>query len=392
MSDARFARAVRARARRGCSSSLRPTRPRCARRARRATTGASGSRRRRARCPMPRRSSTASSPICGHDPRAEQLADRAFRARDLALRRGGERAHRRGSAGCGSSRRGRRAAAAHADRCPCRARRARSMRSSTLLRPPPPPPEPIATRSFISVVIATVQPSLTSPSTFSCGTRTSSKKTSLNAAPPFICLSGLIVTPGACMSTMNAVMPLCFSASGSVRQMISPKSEYCAPEVHTFWPLSTHSSPSRTAVVDERRDVGAGARLAEQLAPDLLAAQQLGEVALLLRVGAARLKRRRDHAEPDDERRGRHAVPRFLLAEDDLLHRRAVAATELGFPRDPREPGVELRAPATLARVRGSRPPPTSTVARRGADRDFGAFPRARRGTPRATRLLPASR
>ena len=38
----------------------------------------------------------------------------------------------------------------------------------------------------------------------------------------------------------------------------------------------------------QRRDIGAGAGLAEQLAPDLLAAQQLGEVALLLLVGAAR--------------------------------------------------------------------------------------------------------
>ena len=52
------------------------------------------------------------------------------------------------------------------------------------------------------------------------------------------------------MSTMNAVMPLCFSASALVRQMISPKSEYCAPDVQTFCPLTTHSSPSRTAVVD----------------------------------------------------------------------------------------------------------------------------------------------
>ena len=38
---------------------------------------------------------------------------------------------------------------------------------------------------------------------------------------------------------------------------------------------------------------------------------------------------------------------RLFLAEDDLLHRRAVAAAELGLPRDAREPGVELhRLPA----------------------------------------------
>ncbi len=51
------------------------------------------------------------------------------------------------------------------------------------------------------------------------------------------------------MSTTKAVMPLCLGASGSVRQTISPMSEYCAPDVHTFWPVTIHSSPSRTARV-----------------------------------------------------------------------------------------------------------------------------------------------
>ncbi|MND08301.1 hypothetical protein D3C83_308300 [compost metagenome] len=31
--------------------------------------------------------------------------------------------------------------------------------------------------------------------------------------------------------------------------MISPMSLYCAPDVHTFWPVITHSSPSRSALV-----------------------------------------------------------------------------------------------------------------------------------------------
>ena len=55
---------------------------------------------------------------------------------------------------------------------------------------------------------------------------------------------------GARTSTMNAVMPLCFSASGYLRHTISPLSETCATDVHTFCPLISHSSPSRTAVVD----------------------------------------------------------------------------------------------------------------------------------------------
>ncbi len=107
----------------------------------------------------------------------------------------------------------------------------------------------MAARSFISVVRATVQPPLTSPSRWESGTRTSVKKTSLNEAPPVIWRRGRTSTPGACMSTTKPVRPRCFGRSGSVRQMISPMSETWAPDVHTFWPLTIHSSPSRTARV-----------------------------------------------------------------------------------------------------------------------------------------------
>ena len=48
-----------------------------------------------------------------------------------------------------------------------------------------------AARSFISVVIATVQPLPTPPTTFSSGIRTSSMKISLNSASPVIWRSGL---------------------------------------------------------------------------------------------------------------------------------------------------------------------------------------------------------
>ena len=123
-------------------------------------------------------------------------------------------------------------------------------RSMEATPPPEPPlPEPIEARSFISVVSATRQPSLTSPSRWSSGTRTSLKNTSLKLAPPVIWRSGRISTPGACMSTTKPVRPLCLGWSGSERQMTSPMSEYCAPEVHTFWPVSNHSSPSRTAFI-----------------------------------------------------------------------------------------------------------------------------------------------
>ena len=105
----------------------------------------------------------------------------------------------------------------------------------------------MATRSFISMAIAQRQPSSTSPIRLASGTRTSVKNTSLNPEPPFIWRSGRMSTPGAVKSTMNIVMPRCFGWSGFVRAMTAPKSESCAPVVHTFWPLRTHSSPSRSA-------------------------------------------------------------------------------------------------------------------------------------------------
>ena len=62
-------------------------------------------------------------------------------------------------------------------------------------------PPPIDTRSFMSVVSDTRQPSPTSPRRSASGMRTSVKYTSLNSASPVIWRSGRTSTPGACMST-----------------------------------------------------------------------------------------------------------------------------------------------------------------------------------------------
>ena len=120
------------------------------------------------------------------------------------------------------------------------------MASKVLVWPAP----PIMPASLASVVRATAQPPCTSPTTFSAGMRTSVKNTSLKCDSPVACTSGRISTPGVRMSTMKNVMPLCFGASGSVRASRMPKSAWCALEVQTFWPLTTHSSPSSTARVD----------------------------------------------------------------------------------------------------------------------------------------------
>src|SRR6185295_17091461 len=69
---------------------------------------------------------------------------------------------------------------------------------------------PIDTRSFISVVSETRHPSPGLPSISEFGMCTFVKNTSLNSASPVICRSGSTSTPGACMSTTNAVRPACF--------------------------------------------------------------------------------------------------------------------------------------------------------------------------------------
>ena len=48
---------------------------------------------------------------------------------------------------------------------------------------------------------------------------------------------------------MNTVRPRCFGTSQFERAKQSPQSAHHAPVVHIFEPLSTHSSPSRMAVV-----------------------------------------------------------------------------------------------------------------------------------------------
>ena len=96
------------------------------------------------------------------------------------------------------------------------------------------------------------------------------------------------------------------------------------PEVHTFWPLTIHTSPSRDRPRREAGEVGSRARLAEQLAPAQPAAHRVGDVPLDLLTGPVGDDRRRD--EPDAHaRRARRArrTPRSSAAT-----RMRVAAVE----------------------------------------------------------------
>ncbi len=84
----------------------------------------------------------------------------------------------------------------------------------------------------------------------------------------------------------------------------------------------------------QARQVGAGARLAEELAPDLLAAHQLGNPALLLLLGAVGQDGRAAHADADAEDVGRRGELRLLLPPDHALDRGGAAAAVLLGPGD----------------------------------------------------------
>ena len=109
---------------------------------------------------------------------------------------------------------------------------------------------PTASRSFISVVSDTFQPSPTLPSRWASGTRTSVKNTSLKLRGAGHLLDRPHLDARRFHVEKEEGQALHASAhSGSVRVTMMPKSAKCAPEVQIFWPLTIQSSPSRSARV-----------------------------------------------------------------------------------------------------------------------------------------------
>ena len=86
-------------------------------------------------------------------------------------------------------------------------------------------------------------------------------------------------------------------------------------------------------------EVGAGVGFGVALAPDLGAAQDAGQEAALLRVGAEVHDRGAEQPLADDADAPRPAGARVLLVEDHLLDERGAAPAELGGPAEP-DPAV----------------------------------------------------
>ena len=85
---------------------------------------------------------------------------------------------------------------------------------------------------------------------------------------------------------ISAEIPLCLGASGSVRTNVNRKSASCAPDVHTFWPLTMKSSPSRTARVrnDARSEPALGSLIPSEA---VISARSTGNGPALLLLGGS---------------------------------------------------------------------------------------------------------
>jgi len=118
--------------------------------------------------------------------------------------------------------------------------------------------------------------------------------------------------------------------------------------------VHTTSRPSdpRATVVDaigarlQRREVGAGVGLREELAPDLARVEDRRQEPRLLLVGAVREQRRTREVDPDPVDRLQRPRSRVLHVEDRDLDRRRAPPAVLRGPVDP-DPtaGRELRLP-----------------------------------------------
>ena len=94
-------------------------------------------------------------------------------------------------------------------------------------------------RSNENVTCVTRQPSFSSPTRFSTGTRTSSRNTSQNSDEPSTVSMGRTSMPGRSIGRISQLMPRCFGTSGSVRTSSSPKSATWPNEHQIFWPVTT---------------------------------------------------------------------------------------------------------------------------------------------------------
>ena len=152
------------------------------------------------------------------------------------------------------------------------------------------------------------------------------------------------------MSSAKYVRPLCLGTSGSVRATSIPRSAMWASVFQTFWPLTTHSSPSRTARVasDARSEPAPGSLKSwHQTSSPVKSGRRSGRARVSVRV---RHDRRCGEVQPEAVPAGLGELD-LLGAEpalDHPLERRVDAEpAEADGEVHPRESEVVLRAAGT---------------------------------------------
>ena len=168
---------------------------------------------------------------------------------------------------CRRARRSRTTASPPAPRSRATATRSSSWRRSWI------PSVVVPMRSWVSVRIAVSQPRFSSPTRFSRGTATSVRKISLKPASPVISRIGRTSTPGARMSITSALIPSWLArVRVGAHQREAQRGEVAVrrPDLVAGDEVAVRRARRLGA---ERREVAAGVRLAEALAPDVLAAE-----------------------------------------------------------------------------------------------------------------------
>ena len=143
-------------------------------------------------------------------------------------------------------------------------------------------------RSKLNVTMATRQPSFSSPTRFSTGMRTSSRNISLKSLAPASVFIGRMSMPGVSIGMTIQLMPRCLGALGvGADQQLA-----VVGDLRVRRPDLLAGDDVVVAVAHrlraQRREVRAGARLGEALAPHVVAPEDAGQVLrLLLGVASA---------------------------------------------------------------------------------------------------------
>ena len=149
-------------------------------------------------------------------------------------------------------------------------------------------------RSWVSVEFAMRQPSCSGPMMRSSGTNTSVKNTSLNSDSSVIWRSGRTSTPGARMSTTRYEMPLLLRRVGiGAGEAHAPVGELRVARPHLLPVEQPAAVDAASARVVSAGEVAARARLAEELAPELLGASRMLRQPARLLLGRAVGEQRR---------------------------------------------------------------------------------------------------